>query len=64
MAKLPSLTVRKVIRALKRAGFVEDRQRSPVHPGRSIKERLQLAIVWDAGLSRKFESVNGGEPGR
>ena len=27
MAKLPSLTARKVIRALKRAGFVEDRQK-------------------------------------
>jgi predicted RNA binding protein YcfA (HicA-like mRNA interferase family) len=27
MAKLPSLTARKVLRALKRAGFVEDRQK-------------------------------------
>jgi predicted RNA binding protein YcfA (HicA-like mRNA interferase family) len=27
MAKLPSLTARKVVRALKRAGFVEDRQK-------------------------------------
>jgi predicted RNA binding protein YcfA (HicA-like mRNA interferase family) len=67
MAKLPSLTARKVIRALKRAGFVEDRQRGshlvlihperkartvvPVHPGRSIKEPLLRAIVRDASLS-------------
>jgi len=27
MSKLPPLTARKVVRALKRAGFVEDRQR-------------------------------------
>ena len=27
MSKLPSLNARKVVRALKRAGFVEDRQR-------------------------------------
>ena len=36
MAKLPSLTARKVVRALKRAGFVEDRQRGShlmlIHP--------------------------------
>jgi len=56
-----------VIRALKRAGFVEDRQRGshlvlihpitkartvvPVHPGRTIKEPLLRAIVRDANLS-------------
>jgi predicted RNA binding protein YcfA (HicA-like mRNA interferase family) len=56
-----------VVRALKRAGFVEDRQRGshlvlihpekkvrtvvPVHPGRSIKEPLLRAIVRDASLS-------------
>jgi predicted RNA binding protein YcfA (HicA-like mRNA interferase family) len=67
MGKLPSLTARKVIRALKRAGFVEDRQKGshlilihpenkvrtvvPVHPGRSIKEPLLRAIVRDASLS-------------
>ena len=67
MAKLPSLTARKVIRALKRAGFVEDRQKGghlilihpetktrtvvPVHAGRSIKSPLLRAIVRDAGLS-------------
>ena len=67
MPRLPSLTARKVIRALKRAGFVEDRQRGshlvlihpetkartvvPVHPGRAIKEPLLRAIVRDADLS-------------
>jgi predicted RNA binding protein YcfA (HicA-like mRNA interferase family) len=67
MAKLPSVTARKVIRALKRAGFVEDRQRGshlilihpstkartvvPVHPGRTIKEPLLRAIVRDANLT-------------
>jgi predicted RNA binding protein YcfA (HicA-like mRNA interferase family) len=64
MAKLPSLTARKVIRALKRAGFVEDRQKGShlmlihpetiartavlVHPGRTIKEPLLRAIVSEA----------------
>jgi len=67
MAKLQSLTARKVVRALKRAGFVEDRQRGshlmliqpetkartvvPVHAGRAIKEPLLRAIVRDANLS-------------
>jgi len=67
MPKLPSLTARKVVRALKRAGFVEDRQRGshlilihpetnaravvPVHSGRSIKEPLLRAIVRDANLT-------------
>jgi predicted RNA binding protein YcfA (HicA-like mRNA interferase family) len=67
MSKLPSLTARKVVRALKRAGFVEDRQRGshlmmfhpeskartvvPVHPGHSIKEPLLRGIIRDANLS-------------
>ena len=67
MAKLPSLTARKVVQALKRAGFVEDRQRGshlilihpqknvrtvvPIHRGRSSKEPLLRAIVRDANLS-------------
>jgi predicted RNA binding protein YcfA (HicA-like mRNA interferase family) len=67
MSRLPSLTARKVIRALKRVGFVEDRQKGshlvliqpetkartvvPVHPGRTIKETLLRAIVRDANLS-------------
>jgi predicted RNA binding protein YcfA (HicA-like mRNA interferase family) len=56
-----------VVRALKRAGFVEDRQKGshlilvnpvtkartvvPVHPGRTIKEPLLRAIIRDANLS-------------
>lgn len=67
MAKLPSLTARKVIQALMRAGFLEDRQKGshlmlihpgtkartvvPVHRGRTIKEPLLRAIIRDAGLS-------------
>ena len=67
MAKLPSLTARKVVRALQRAGFVEDRQKGshlmliqpetkartvvPIHPGKTIKEPLLRAIVRDANLS-------------
>lgn len=67
MAKLPSLTARKVIRALKRAGFIEDRQKGshlmlihpgtrartvvPMHPGRTLKEPLLRAIIRDASLS-------------
>lgn len=55
-----------MVRALKRAGFVEDRQKGshlmlihlqkrvrtvvPVHPGRTIKEPLLRAIVRDANL--------------
>ena len=67
MAKLPSLNARKVVRALKRAGFIEDRQKGshlilihpetkartvvPIHSGRSIKEPLLRAIARDANLS-------------
>ncbi len=67
MSKIPALTARKVIRALRRAGFVEDRQKGshlvlihretqsrtvvPVHAGRTIKEPLLRAIVRDANLS-------------
>jgi predicted RNA binding protein YcfA (HicA-like mRNA interferase family) len=67
MAKLPSLTARKVVRALKRAGFVEDRQKGshlilinpetkvrtvvPIHSGRTLKEPLLRAIIRDAKLS-------------
>jgi len=65
--KLPSLTARKVIRALKRAGFVEDRQKGshlvlfqpatkartvvPVHSGRTVKEPLLRGIIRDANLT-------------
>jgi predicted RNA binding protein YcfA (HicA-like mRNA interferase family) len=67
MSRLPSLNARKVVRALKRAGFVEDRQKGshlvliqpetkartvvPVHAGRTIKEPLLRAILRDANLS-------------
>jgi predicted RNA binding protein YcfA (HicA-like mRNA interferase family) len=67
MAKLPSLTARKVVRALQRAGFIEDRQKGshlvlihpgtkartvvPIHAGRTIKLPLIRAIIRDAGLS-------------
>ncbi len=67
MARLPSLTARKVVRALKRAGFIEDRQKGshlvliqpetkaravvPGHAGRTIKEPLLRAILRDASLS-------------
>jgi len=67
MARLPSLTAREVLRALKRAGFVEDRQRGshlilvnpetrartvvPIHAGRTIKEPLLRAIIRDAHLT-------------
>jgi len=61
------LTARKVVRALKRADFIEDRQKGshlvlirtatkartivPVHAGRTIKEPLLRAIIRDANLS-------------
>ena len=67
MPKLPSLTARKLIRALRRAGFVEDRQKGshlilihpvskartviPVHSGKAIKEPLLRAILRDAELA-------------
>lgn len=67
MPKLPSLSARQVIQALKRAGFVEDRQKGshcifihpgtkartvvPVHSGRSLKGPLLRAILRDANLT-------------
>jgi len=67
MPSLPSLNARKVVRALKRAGFVEDRQKGshlilihpgtkartvvPIHSNRSIKGPLLRAIVRDADLT-------------
>ena len=67
MPKLPSLTARKVIRALNRAGFVEDRQKGshlilyhpqrrlrtvvPIHAGKTIKEPLLRSIINDARMS-------------
>jgi predicted RNA binding protein YcfA (HicA-like mRNA interferase family) len=67
MPNLPALTARSVIRALKRAGFVEDRQKGshlvmfhpethartviPVHGGKTLKKPLLRAIIADTGLS-------------
>jgi len=67
MSKLPALTSRKLVRALKRAGFVEDRQKGshlilihpatrartvvPIHAGKTVKRPLVRAILNDAGLS-------------
>lgn len=61
MKNLPALTSQKVIKALKRAGFVEDRQKGshlilihsdtkrrvvvPVHPGKTIKKPLLQSII-------------------
>lgn len=69
MFDLPALNARKVIRALKRAGFVEDRQKGshliliqphtksrtviPIHGSRTIKKPLLRAILREANLSIK-----------
>lgn len=61
MKNLPALTARKVIKALKKAGFVQDRQKGshlilinkskskrvviPVHPGKTIKKPLLQSII-------------------
>ena len=67
MKKIPALTPRQVVRALKQAGFVEDRQKGshlvlihpetnartvvPIHHGKTIKKSLLLGIIYDAGLT-------------
>ena len=67
MSQLPSLTDRKTIAALKKAGFVEDRQKGshlvlihperkartviPIHFSKTIKKPLLRAIINDAKLS-------------
>jgi predicted RNA binding protein YcfA (HicA-like mRNA interferase family) len=61
------LTAKKIIRALKKVGFIEDRQKGshlilvnprtkartiiPVHPGRAVKKPLVRAIINEAQLS-------------
>lgn len=61
MAKLPAVTAKQVIRALKKLGFEEDRQKGshlvlinprngrrtvvPVHAGKTIKKPLLKAII-------------------
>lgn len=61
MKNLPALTSRKVVRALKKAGFIEDRQKGshlilihpgtkkrtvvPIHPGKTISKPLLQSII-------------------
>jgi predicted RNA binding protein YcfA (HicA-like mRNA interferase family) len=67
MGDVPVLPASQIIRALKRAGFVEDRQRGshlvmihpvsrartviPIHGGRDIGKTLLKKILADAGLT-------------
>ena len=67
MPRLPALTARQIVRTLKRAGFLEDRQRGshlilihpetkartvvPIHAGQTIKLPLLRAIIRDANIS-------------
>ena len=67
MAALPSVNARKVIRALKKIGFVEDRQKGshlilihpetktrtivPIHGGKTINKPLLRGIIEDTKLS-------------
>lgn len=61
MKNLPALNSKKVIKALKKAGFLEDRQKGshlvlinsltnkrvviPIHPGKTIKKPLLQSII-------------------
>ncbi|MBI4036016.1 type II toxin-antitoxin system HicA family toxin [Candidatus Daviesbacteria bacterium] len=63
MKNLPALTSKKVIKALKKAGFIEDRQKGshlilvnlltnkkvvvPIHAGKTIKKPLLQSIIED-----------------
>ena len=67
MSEIPSLNSRKIIQALKKSGFVEDRQKGshlilihpktkartvvPIHAGRTLKKYLVRAILNDARLT-------------
>lgn len=67
MARLPALTAKKIIQALKRKGFIEDRQKGshlmmihpytkartviPVHRGKSLKRSLVFGIINDAQIT-------------
>ncbi|MCK6462546.1 MAG: type II toxin-antitoxin system HicA family toxin [Candidatus Pacebacteria bacterium] len=69
MKYLPALNSKKVVKALKKAGFVEDRQKGshlilvhperkvrtvvPVHFGKTIKKPLLKAIIEDAKMSKE-----------
>jgi predicted RNA binding protein YcfA (HicA-like mRNA interferase family) len=66
-SQFPSLTPTRIVRALKKAGFVEDRQKGshlilinskthartvvPIHKGKTLKMPLVRAIILDAKLS-------------
>lgn len=63
MKNLPALTSRKIVKALKKAGFIEDRQKGshlilinslnskrvviPIHAGKTIKKPLLQSIIED-----------------
>ena len=67
MPKIPVLTAKKIVKALKKNGFLEDRQKGshlilihpltkartvvPVHSGKTIKKPLLRAIINDARLT-------------
>ncbi|MDO8505055.1 MAG: type II toxin-antitoxin system HicA family toxin [bacterium] len=67
MSRLPMLQAKDIIRALKRFGFMEDRQKGshlvmrnpltgartviPMHPGRTVKRGLLFGILKDAQVS-------------
>jgi len=69
MPYLPALTSKKIIRALKHSGFLENRQKGshiilfnsktkartviPMHARRTLKRSLVYAIISDAKLSPK-----------
>ncbi|MBI2676748.1 MAG: type II toxin-antitoxin system HicA family toxin [Candidatus Yanofskybacteria bacterium] len=69
MVKIPALTAKKVIKVLKRIGFLEDRQKGshlilfnsktntrtvvPVHAGKTLKKPLVRAIINDTKLTVK-----------
>lgn len=63
MARIPSLNATKIIRALKKTGFIEDRQKGshlilihpgtkartvvPIHHGKTLKKKLVRGIIAD-----------------
>lgn len=67
MPIIPALTAKKIVRALKTAGFTEDRQKGshlvlihpktrartvvPIHLGRTLKKSLVHTIISDAKLT-------------
>ena len=69
MPRIPSLNATKIIRALRKAGFVEDRQKGshlvliqpetdartvvPIHRGKTLKKKLVRGIIADTKLSVK-----------